>query len=96
MADTLLIDLFKQLASITVQLAKQEINLLAGCLETNEGIKKYIFEDKAWDLPPVRGGHIVKNLINIVLVPYHVSLEFTAVSVTKQLKIPNGPKSCDW
>ncbi|KAL0009482.1 hypothetical protein SO802_010984 [Lithocarpus litseifolius] len=30
MADTLLIDLFKQLASIAVQLAKQEINLLVG------------------------------------------------------------------
>ena len=55
MADTLLIDLFKRLASITVQLAKQEINLLVGCLETNEGIKIYIFEDKAWDIPPVRG-----------------------------------------
>nr|XP_023880855.1 putative disease resistance protein RGA3 [Quercus suber] len=30
MADTLLIDLFKQLASITFQLAKEEINLLVG------------------------------------------------------------------
>ena len=36
MAETLLIDLFKQLSSIAVQLAKQEINLLVGVDEVQK------------------------------------------------------------
>ena len=37
----------------------------------------------------MRGGHVVKNLINIEFVLCYVSNEFTVTSVTKQLKIPN-------
>ena len=32
---------------------------ITGCLETNDGIKKNIFEGKVWDFPPVREGHVV-------------------------------------
>ena len=32
---------------------------ITGCLETNDGIKKYIFVGKMWDFPPVSEGHVV-------------------------------------
>ncbi|XP_030959354.1 putative disease resistance protein RGA1 [Quercus lobata] len=60
MADTLLIDLFKQLGSIAVQLAKQEINLLVGVDEEVQKLQDRLGMIKAM-LDDAEERHAVKQ-----------------------------------